>query len=142
MVSEPVVPRARQTARWVTAIVCVAVVCLVSSIAWAIYSFTLQINNFIRLDALAAEVRFIHDKTGSYPESFAGHRDVWGREVLYMHNDAHFMLVSFGSDGKPDEPDYLFMLTAPPIGVRKHNCFVSSLDTILIDSSPWQSCAK
>jgi hypothetical protein len=115
---------------------------VVSSVAWGYDCFKKQINNFIRLSAIASEVRSRRTESGAFPETIPAYPDMWGREVLYLHNDSHFILVSFGSDGRPDNPDYASFLTDPPARVERHTCWVTSRDTVLVDSMPWQTCGK
>ena len=115
--------------------------CLVVYLGWWLYAFTKQINNFIRLDQFSREVRRVRDDTGTLPIAFAGHKDFYGREVVYIHDEQHFMLLSFGSDGRPDGFDYMTILDVP-VGKRRDNCLAPWRDTVMIDGWIWQGCAK
>lgn len=95
----------------------------------------------MRLNDCADHVRSLRDQAGSLPESVEC-LDEWGRAVLYLHNDTHFALVSFGSDGKPGDPDYTHLLTDVPPHMIGNNCFLTCLDTIVVDSTPWRACGK
>jgi hypothetical protein len=110
-------------------------------VGWWLYAFTKQINNFIRLSAYSEEVARLRDNAGALPAAFDAHKDFYGREVVYVHDDRHFMLVSYGSDGVPDGIDYAKFLDLP-VGERRDNCMVPSRDTVMIDGRIWQGCAK
>jgi hypothetical protein len=116
-------------------------VAAVSVMAWGSYAFTLQTRNIMELNDCADGVRSTRDQTGALPK-IVGCRDEWGRAVLYLHNDKHFALVSFGSDGEAAERDYAHLLTDTPPRVTANNCFLTRLDTIVVDSTPWQGCGK
>jgi hypothetical protein len=105
------------------------------------YSFNLQKRNALRLLDYADEIRALRDRSGTLPTSFVGHKDEWGHEVLYLHNDQHFVLVSFGSNGEPGEPSYAYLLTDSPPPPFKMNCFMTWLDTVAVDSRLQQACA-
>jgi hypothetical protein len=116
-------------------------VCCVVYVGWCGYSFTEQINNFIKLDLCSREISKVRKGTGAFPAVFEGHKDYYGRDVVYVHDDGHFMLLSYGSDGVPDGLDYAKLLDVP-VGKRRDNCLVPSRDTVLIDGHIWQGCAK
>ena len=108
---------------------------------WWLYSFTKQVNNTIKLNAYSEEVARLRDNAGALPAAFDGHKDWYGREVVYIHDGLHFMLVSYGSDGEPDRLDYPKLL-----GVRfeehRKNCLWPNSDTVVSDRMVWQGCGK
>jgi hypothetical protein len=110
-------------------------------VGWWLYAFTKQINNFIRLDLYSRELSKVRTDTGAFPNSFDGRKDFYGREIVYIHDDEHFLLVSYVSDGEPDGLDYRAVLDIP-VGERRDNCMVPSRDTVMIDGRIWQGCAK
>jgi hypothetical protein len=112
-----------------------------SAMGWCGYSFTLQKRNTLRLLEYADDVRSLRDQSGSLPPVFVGRQDEWGRDVLYLHNDSHFMLISFGSKGRPGEDHYDHFLTDSPAPPFRMNCFMTWLDTIAVDSRLQQACA-
>jgi len=113
----------------------------VAYVGWWVYAFPKQINNFITLDQYSREVRKVREDTGALPTAFDGRKDYYGGEVVYIHNDEHFMLVSYGSDGEPDGTDYAKFLDVP-VGARKSNCMAPTGDTVMIGDRLWQGCAK
>lgn len=110
-------------------------------VGWWLYAFTKQMNNFVRLNAYAIQVSKIREDTGSLPTAFDGRKDYYGREVVDIHDDEHFMLLSYGSDGTPDGFDYATLLDIP-VGKRRDNCLAPTRDTVMIDGRIWQGCAK
>ena len=126
------------TARWIAL---GAFVCFVAYAAGWNYAFTKQVNNTIKLNAYSEEVARLRDNAGALPAAFDGHKDWYGREVVYIHDGLHFMLVSYGSDGEPDRLDYPKLL-----GVRfeehRKNCLWPNSDTVVSDRMVWQGCGK
>jgi hypothetical protein len=108
---------------------------------WWLYSFTKQVNNTIMLRAYALSIYKVRDADGALPDAFVGHADYYGRDVVYAHDDRHFMLLSYGSDGEPDGPDYLRVLDVA-FDKTRNNCLVPSRDTVVIDGNVWQGCGK
>ena len=88
-------------------------VCCVVYVGWCGYSFTEQINNFIKLDLSAREISEVRKRTGAFPAVFEGHKDYYGRDVVYIHDDGHSCCSADGSDGEPDGLDYAKLPTGP-----------------------------
>ena len=95
------------TARWIAL---GAFVCFVAYAAGWNYAFTKQVNNTIRLNAYSDAVAAMRDNAGELPVSFDGRQDWYGRDVVYIHDDRDYMLVSYGSDGQADRADYATLL--------------------------------
>ena len=106
---------------------------------WCFQSFTAQINNSIRLDFYARELQELKEDDGRYPPSFS-RQDYFGREVLYRATPEHFILVSFGKDGRPDA-NYDDWLANPP-SERASNCMSPNADTVFLESGPVVFCLK
>ena len=69
-------------------------------------------------------------------------RDRHGRPITYLHDDAHFVLVTFGSDGIPDRPDYETLLGLADPKAKRRNCLRPTLDTVIVDGHMWQGCSE
>jgi hypothetical protein len=109
--------------------------------AWSSYSFTKQVDAWIVLDFYSRQLQKMHSEGGRYPATFDV-RDRRGEPIAYFHNDAHFVLVSFGSDGTSDGPDYGELLSSTgPIKGRR-NCLRPALDTVIVDGAMWQGCSN
>jgi hypothetical protein len=113
-------------------------VCFVMYVAWWSYSFTQQIRNTLTLLDYAEHIR---TNTGALPATFEGHKDYYGHEVVYIHDDEHFLLVSYGSDGVPDGFDYAKLLSEPVDRMRS-NCLWPNWDTVVSCGFVWQGCGK
>jgi hypothetical protein len=119
-------------------------------LAWYTYSFTLQIRNTLMLIDYSDEVAALRDRAERLPASFDGRKDYYGHDIIYIQDDDHYMLVSYGSDGKPDRTDYATLLhvSVEPgrnslDGSKRHNnCALPSWDTVIVNRDVWQGCGK
>jgi hypothetical protein len=114
---------------------------IIVAAGWAYYSFVEQINNSILLQRCAREVASAYSHSGSLPPSIQ-QNDRWGRPLAYFRSDKHFLLASFGCDGKPDVIDYAALLTGPVPSEPKGNCLLPWRDTVFIDEKVWEGCLK
>jgi hypothetical protein len=112
--------------------------CCALYLGWWSYSFTQQIRNTLTLLDYAAHIR---TDTGTLPATFDGHKDYYGRDVVYFHDDEHFMFVSYGSDGEPDGRDYSKLLGVP-VDRTRSNCLWPNWDTVVSCGFVWQGCGK
>jgi hypothetical protein len=105
------------------------------------FSFLAQINNSILLEYYSHQLTVTYSQDGSLPMSL-DEKDYWGRPVAYFKNGRHFVLASFGADGKPDVADYEQLITAAIPRAPKSNCLLPWRDTVFIDSAVWEACLK
>ena len=118
-----------------------AFACFVAYAGWWSYAFTKQVNNTIRLTAYSDAVAAMRDNAGELPATFDGRKDWYGRDVVYIHDDRHYMLVSYGSDGQADRADYATLLGVP-FDEHRNVCLWPRRDTVVSDRMVWQGCGK
>lgn len=111
------------------------------ALVYAHLSFNSQIDNSITLQRYSRELSLLYSNSGSLPASFA-HDDHWGRPIIYLHDDQHFILASFGCDGKPDGIDLAALLTAREVSERASTCLFPWRDTVFVDGRAWSACLK
>lgn len=130
--------------RWVAA--CAASVLVLLSVDWWLRIVVLQqVKSTARVSYASA---LLSAHTNVYrrlptiltaPGEQGPMRDVWGNQLFYAMWGGHFVVISYGSDGKPDSPDYSSRLGVDGVAA---SCTCGSLatDTIFVDGRPFQSC--
>ena len=118
-----------------------AVAVCFSVVIWLFFSWLMQINNSIRLQQYAANIKKNHKETGLYPETFEG-ADFWGRPVFYRRCDDHFILASFGLGGSGDGRYGCDMALSSNRKVTYDACLWPFSDTVFIDGRSVRVCLK
>lgn len=67
--------------------------------------------------------------------------DYWGRPFLYLHDSECFVLVSYGSDGKPD-PNETYDLSLCRETTQRSTCAWPTIDTVFVNGEPLRYCLK
>ncbi|HEY2509404.1 MAG TPA: hypothetical protein VGI39_00985 [Polyangiaceae bacterium] len=69
--------------------------------------------------------------------------DYWGRPFLYLHDaDGYcFVLVSYGSDGRPD-PGEAYDLSLCAETTKRSTCAWPTRDTVFVNGEPLRFCLK
>lgn len=111
---------------------------IAAAVAWLELCYSAQINASIATRIAAAEVRRQTDG-GVKPQTLASH-DHWGRPFLYLTSSDCDLLVSYGSDGKPDDRYDLSMCELP--AEPRSSCAWPTSDTIYINGEPRKACGK
>ena len=74
---------------------------------------------------------------------FAEGRDSYGQKMFYQSRGTAFILVSFGSDGRPETGDYWRLRGhQEPYPATKSSCSQPGVDIICSDLSCYRSCGK
>ncbi len=67
--------------------------------------------------------------------------DYWHRPFLYLHDDDCFVLVSYGSDGKPDA-NQTYDLSLCRETTKRSTCGWPTKDTVFVNGEPLRYCLK
>ncbi len=76
-----------------------------------------QIRNLVVMRSVDGELRIYREAHGVFPRSLENlpgvpNTDQWGTGFLYRSDGREYILVSYGSDSRPDGSDYLRMRAA------------------------------
>lgn len=119
------------------ALVCLAVVAVVL----ATMSLNYQVNNSIVVERLAQAVKQSRGSDGAYPTNIEELYSDSDRNVLYVTNGRHFVLVTVGRWWRP-KPGFERWL-ANDVGLNaRSNCLSPWADTIFSDRGPVLYCLK
>jgi hypothetical protein len=69
-------------------------------------------------------------------------RDAWNRPVHYFSDGEHFVMVSYGRDGKPDSLGYAKLLRNRAGREQRSNCFSLDMDTVFVGADMYSGCLK
>jgi hypothetical protein len=123
----------------------VAVIALVGvgavATVFATRSFNSQVNNSIVVQRLAQAVKRSRGSDGQYPINIDDLYSEKERNVLYVSNGRHFVLVA-GSGGRSPRPGYERWLTDGASLDAKSNCLNPWADTVFTDRGPVVYCLK
>ena len=67
--------------------------------------------------------------------------DYWGHPFLYLHDGECFVLVSYGSDGKPDSNER-YDLSLCRETAKRSTCAWPTIDTVFVNGEPLRFCLK
>jgi hypothetical protein len=116
------------------------------ALAWVELSLGPQVNATIavanvaeRLEVFNLFSRALPD-TPSGPEGGAPVLDAWGHPFGYWKRGTCFVLVSYGSDGKPDTSEYDARLCEST--VHSSTCWQPSMDTVFVNARPLHACLR
>lgn len=114
---------------------------LVGGVLWLQFCFSVQVNAAIRAQAASAEVQ--RNTLGAIRPPSLTQKDYWERPFLYLTSADCFVVVSFGSDGKPDE-NYDLSVCKWPTGryAPRTSCIWPTMDTVYINGLPAKACGK
>jgi hypothetical protein len=107
-----------------------------------------QVSNCANLWTFGRCLHEYKEKHGNYPARLADGipldwfdgRDSWGNDILYLSDGTSFVLVSCGSDGKPDGINYLAI--HPSDRRPEEDCDDATVDQILTDTGWYRACGK
>ena len=68
--------------------------------------------------------------------------DKWGNRIWYESDGAHYILVSYGSDGAPDASDYWKLRKTAETRRDLAECKDPRIDLLATDLSFYRSCGK
>ncbi len=110
-----------------------------------------QIENVVHFEALSRELVRCYEENGRYPADLhaaLGHldwfegKDSWGNSLFYMSDAELFLLVSLGSDGRPDGTNYLNARKDNSLPGFARPCENFEADQILSDKGWYRACGK
>ena len=112
-----------------------------TTILWLQLCFAVQVNSAILAQAASQEVQ-TETVDGVRPRALK-QRDYWGRPFLYLQSAECFAVVSFGSDGKPDDA---YDLATCKLETGRHpprtSCIWPTMDTVYVNGAPAKACGK
>jgi hypothetical protein len=79
--------------------------------------------------------------SGPFPDTLKA-LDYWGRPYLYLHDGGEcFVLVSYGSDGKPDSNE-TYDLSLCRETTKRSTCAWPTKDLVIVNGEPLRFCLE